>query len=231
MHDATELFAAIEEGDNDRVTAIVTADPALARARDAEGVSALLRARYRFDRAMTDVLLAASPGLDVFESAAFGRVDRLAGLLEEDPGLVTAWSGDGFTALHLAAFFGKDAEARLLLERGADPSVTSRNDLAVQPLHSAAAGRHDDVFRTLVAAGADVRATQRHGWTPLHQAAQHGDGDLVELFLAAGADPAAATDAGEDPGRTAERAGHPAIAECIREAAAITRPVDDRRPL
>ena len=45
-----DLFAAIEAGDVARVRAMLEADPSLASARDAEGVSALMRARYRFDR-------------------------------------------------------------------------------------------------------------------------------------------------------------------------------------
>ena len=47
-----DLFAAIDAGDVDRVRATLDADPSLAMARDHEGVSALLRARYRRDRAL-----------------------------------------------------------------------------------------------------------------------------------------------------------------------------------
>ena len=61
--------------------------------------------------------------------------------------------------------------------------------MRVQPLHGAAAGRHIEVCRLLIASGADVNATQQHDFTPLHAAAQHGDNELVELFLSAGADP------------------------------------------
>ena len=80
-----ELFSAIEAGDVDRIRALVAADPALAGARDVEGVSALMRARYRSDRGATQALLEAGPDLDVFEAAAFGDLDRLTALLGERP--------------------------------------------------------------------------------------------------------------------------------------------------
>ena len=110
-----DLFAAIDAGDADRVGAMLDADPTLAMARDHEGVSALLRARYRLDRALAEAVKARVAALDVFEAATFGDLDRLAVLLEADPGLTDRRSGDGFTAVHLAAFFGQDDAVRLLL--------------------------------------------------------------------------------------------------------------------
>ena len=96
----------------------------------------------------------------------------------------------------------------------------SVNELQVQPLHSAASGRHHEVCRVLIAAGADVNATQRHEFTPLHAAAKHGDAELVELFLSAGADPTARTEAGDTPADTAEAAGHVDVARRLREVVA-----------
>src|SRR4029077_2716935 len=104
-----------------------------------------------------------------------------------------AFAGDGFTALHLAAFFGKAESARLLLDAGAEVNAISDNEMRVEPLHSAAAGGHRDVCRVLLAAGADVDAVQRDSYAPLHAAAQLGDDELVELFLAGGAAPSAPT--------------------------------------
>lgn len=215
-----DLIDAVTAGDAVRVAELVAADPALASARDRDGVSVLMLSRYRSDRATVDALLAADPELDVFEATSLGYIDRLLERLDEDPARATAFSPDGFTALHLAAFFGKTEAARTLIEAGAGVRIHSRNELMVQPLHSAAAGRHHEVCWLLIAAGADVNARQRHGFTPLHAAAQHGDDELVELLLSAGANPSARRDGGETPADTAEAAGHGDVARRLREVAA-----------
>ena len=216
MATAADLVEAVNAGDAERVRAILVDDAFLVAARDAAGVSVLMLARYRFDREVTDALLAADHELDVFEAAALGYVDRLRERLMDDPGAASAFSPDGFTALHFAAFFGKAEAAKVLLEHGASVDVYTRNPFANQPLHAAAAGRHIEVCRVLLAAGADVNATQHGGFTPLHEAAQHGDAEMTELFLSAGADPSSLTDAGETAADLAAAAGHADLAGRIR---------------
>jgi len=122
MGSSGELFAAIEAGDVETVRAAVLADPAVAMARDAQGVSALMRARYGSDQAIAQAILTGVSELDVFEAAAFGERDRLTALLDADPDAVTAFSPDGFTPLHLASFFGKHEAVELLLARGPSPT-------------------------------------------------------------------------------------------------------------
>lgn len=213
------FFPAVDAGDAETVSRLVTADPSLASARGADGVSALLHARYRSHRGVLEALLAADPEMDVFDAAALGHIDRLRHRLEEDPSRVTAVAADGFTALHLAAFFGKAEAARLLLEGGASVSTVGANDFANQPLHAAAAGRHIEVCRLLLAAGADVNATQHADYTPLHEAAGSGDVELAELFLSAGADPRAVTTDGRTPADVADGGDHPDLARRLREVA------------
>jgi ankyrin repeat protein len=127
-------------------------------------------------------------------------------------------SADGFTALHLAAFFGQPAVARLLLERGADPNPWASGDLRVQPLHSAVAGDHAEVAEMLVLGGADIDAAQRLGYTPLMGAAQNGMAATVELLLARGAAPKARNDDVLTAAELADRAGHHEVAATIRAA-------------
>lgn len=69
---------------------------------------------------------------------------------------------------------------------------------------------HDDVDTTkrLLAAGANVKASNRYGVTPLSLACTNGNGTIVDLLLAAGADPNAALPGGETPLMTASRTGN-----------------------
>lgn len=161
--------------------------------------SEVLDALYRGDRERVDALLADGPDLTIFEAAAVGDAARVHELLLLEAGFVDLWSPDGFTALHLAAFFGHPDVAAELLRRGADVSAVARNPLGVQALHSAAAGGHTDVARVLLEHGADPNARQEGGFVPIHAAAQSGNDELYELLVANGADQEAAT----DDGRTA----------------------------
>lgn len=220
MSTAQELIAAVHAGDADRVAEIVGEDPALASARDVDGVSALMWSRYRSNRAVTDALVAVDPELDVYEAAALGYLDRLRERLLEDEARLSALSPDGYTALHFAAFFAKPEAARILIDAGAPVDIVAANEMRVQPLHSAAAGHVTEVCRLLLAAGADVNARQAGGFTPLHEAAQNGDPEMVELFLSAGADATTTTDDGLTAADLAEAASHPDVARRLREVAA-----------
>ena len=210
------IFDAIRSGDVERVRALVAADRRLASARDDDGVSALLQARYHGRLDLVEALREAGTELDVFETAALGDTKRLRELLDADPELVGAWSSDGFTPLHLAAFFGHEEGARLLLERGADPAAVARNAMAVEPLHSAAAARQVGIAQALLEAGADPNARQQGGFVPLHAAGQNGDVELTRLLLEHGADPAARTDDGRTAADFAADSGHVELAESLR---------------
>ena len=142
-----------------------------------------------------------------------------SGALAEDAAApIDERSADGFTALHLAAFFGRPEVARLLLDRGADPKAWATGDLYVQPLHSAVAGGHEEVAAMLIHDGADIDAPQRHGYTPLMGAAQNGMAATVQLLLARGANPMARNDDVLTAAELAERAGHAEVAATIQAA-------------
>jgi ankyrin repeat protein len=208
-----DLFAAIDAGQLETVRAILSADPVLATSRDGDGVSALMHALYRGHRPAAELIAGKVASIDVFEAASLGRADDVTVLVAADPARAIAWSVDGFTPLHFAAFFGGGEAARALLAAGAQPNLQSRNDFDVMPIHSAVAGRHGDVVAVLLDAGADPNVRQRHGWTPLQGAAEHGDIETVDRLLRAGADPCAANDEGVTAADLARDAGHTALAE------------------
>lgn len=172
----------------------------------------VLEKLYAGDRAGADEAAAAGD-LDVFAAAAIGADDRLLTILAEDPEAATARADDGFTALHLAAFFGTPATVAALLAAGADPASVAGNASCVTPLHSALAHRDRDITALLLEAGAPVNAQQAGGYTALHSAAMHGDVGLVRLLIEHGADTALADDRGDTAADYARKGGHAEIAE------------------
>lgn len=219
MDDVERLFNAIGRRDAAEAGALIAANPALARARNADTLPVLRFARYIDDAQIFEALIAAGPPLDIFEAATIDKEARVKDLLDGDAALAKAYSEDGFTALHFAAYYGSPAVARLLIERGADIHATTRNVLANMPLHAAAAGRNIDICRMLLDAGADVNARQQGGYAPLHAPAQRGDRDLMALLLERGADAGATTDDGQTPADVARAQGNIEIAAELRALA------------
>lgn len=115
--------------------------------------------------------------LDLFEAAAFGDTRRLETLLDAgaDP---SAFAPDGYTPLQLAAFFGRTDATRLLIERGADLTAVSKNEMETYPLQAAVAGNHTEIARLLLDAGAP--ATERN----LESARQNANAELEALLRA-----------------------------------------------
>src|SRR5262249_45718807 len=158
-NDVELAFAAVRSGKRDELAALLANDRGLAAARSASGVSILLEARYHNQLDLVELLLSAAQPLDIFEASAIaGGEGQGAALLENDPGLARAFSADGFTALHLAAYFAQEAMARILLDRGANPDAVSRNAMHLRPLHSAAAGKAGGILAMLLDRGADASA-------------------------------------------------------------------------
>lgn len=146
-----------------------------------DAVSPLLLALYegRIDDA--EALRRQSPGLELFEAAAFGDVARLRELLGggADP---SAFAPDGYTPLQLAAFFGRLQAAELLVERGADLTAVSTNEMETYPLQAAVAGDHTEIARFLLDAGAPATARS------LESARQNRNEELERLLLERGAE-------------------------------------------
>lgn len=183
----------VKKGDLAAVQETLDRDPSLLDALNEAGQSALLLAKYYRQEETASHLLSLKPKLDVFLACAAGHTDIAMAEIDRDPMLLESHSCDGWTPLHLAAFFGHDGLVKALLDHGASVEARSTNAMKNTPLHAASAW-HISTMRLLLENGANPNATQEGGWTALHAAAQNGDRETSELLLAHGADVQARAD-------------------------------------
>ena len=207
------LLDAMRRRNARQVAELLAADPALALARAAGGETLVLHACYLGAPELVPVLLAGRAP-DACEAAALGDVAALRTALEDDDDARVRRSSDGWTPLHLAAFFGREEAAALLIDHGAPINGHATNATRNTPLHAALAGAVSaTLVRRLVMAGASVTARDAHGATPLHLAASRGADPLCDLLLARGADVHARMADGTTAAQMAANRGFPALAE------------------
>ena len=213
-----EFLDAATCGDVSKVRAMLQSDPSLARARDENGVSVIMKSTYYGKKAVVAALLDTGIELDVFEAAATGQTERASSLIGKDPSLLNAYSSDGFTPLGFAVFFGQSELVKALLKAGADVNAASRESMKVTPLASAAAAKQTDIARLLIEHGANVNARAASGHIPLHEASANGNVELVKLLIEKGADVNAKTDDGKTPLDFAIEYKRPEVIELLHES-------------
>lgn len=189
MTTGEQLIEAAKAGDEAMVARLLETDPALRSYRAATGETPLMAALYRGHRRIVALMVDQGVTLDIFAGAAVGRLDVVRGAVESSPGSINTHAYDGWTPLHLGAFFGRREVVEWLLDRGAAVDAESRNSLRNTPLHAALAGGHDDVAMLLIDRGALTDARDAGGHTPLHIAAESGSIGAVKALLDRGADP------------------------------------------
>ncbi|MGA8028323.1 MAG: ankyrin repeat domain-containing protein [Bryobacteraceae bacterium] len=188
MSDLKSFHEQVKRGDLDSLRVSLAGDASLLDATNESGQTAFLLAKYYRQEPIAEYLLTLKPKLDVFTASVAGLTPAVTAEIDRDPALLEAHSTDGWTPLHLAAFFGHPELAEALLDRGAHIDARSANAAKNTPLHAAAAGGKTAVVQLLLKRGADVNARQEAGFTALHSAAQAGNREMVEALIAHGAD-------------------------------------------
>ena len=211
----SEMIEAVKLKDLARVQALLEQDEAGLATRGEGGETPILTAVYYGAHEVTELLRARGARLNLFEAAALGETARLQEILNDDPARIDELSHDGWTPLHLTAFFGHLEAAGFLLDRGANPRLISRNRMANTALHAALAGRRTAIAHLLVSHGADIRVGDSAGWTPLHHAVYNGDLACTALILEAGADTGIMNEKGETPLAVAQQRGHGEVADLL----------------
>lgn len=212
-----QLFQAITDGDADEIRRLLEQDSALAEARNEQGISAVMLACYHQRPECLSLLRAKRSKLNLFEASAVGSVEDAVAALQTE--LVNTRSPDGFSALHLAAFFGHPQVAEILVHAGAEINIESENGARLAPLNSAAACRNREaalaIASLLLSHGADPNHAQTGGYTPLHSAAASGNEELIHALLKSGVDRDQKSADGRTASMFAREHGHLKIAEML----------------
>jgi ankyrin repeat protein len=279
-----DIHSACALGKTAEGLALLKANPRLARARDARlRRTPLFWAARSGDVKLVEALLAQGAEVNLHAGRYREPGNVITGPSVWDSAKAEA-SGD--TPLHLAAGGGHLEVARLLLGRRADVNARDENDqtplhLACANHHAAVvkllldqggapntkdsegdtplhAGSKDTrCIEHLLAARADINATNKEGKTPLFRTADAGAGKAAELLLARGArldlfsacllgkaeavrkllakdpealDRSAGSSLGETPLMLAARAGHATVVRLLLERGAKYDPARVRYP-
>jgi ankyrin repeat protein len=169
------------------------------------------------DLSRIEALVKADPSLAIFAASIQGHTQEIEQLTAGNRSLASGLSSDGWTPLHLAAFFGHKETAQALLNKGALVDARSTNAMQNTPLHAAASGRKLEVAKLLLDRGAAPNARQHGGWTPLHSAAQNGDLPMAEVLLAAGADVQARAENNQSALDLALTKGHQGLVDLLEK--------------
>ncbi len=215
MPDVRAFQDAVKKGDLEAVRGALASDPGLLNSVNEAGQGSFLLAKYYRQEAMASFLLQQGAKLNFFDECVAGQTESVMAQIEATPALLEAHSGDGWTPLHLAAFFGANDLAEALLNKGAEIDIRSTNNMQNTPLHAAVAGRRGPMVKFLLEHGADANARQSGGWSALQGAAQNGDREMVETLIAHGAHINARSDNNQCALDMALMRGHQDIADLL----------------
>jgi len=220
MGDVKAFQEKVKNGDLAGVRSALAEDPALLNALNETGQSAFLLAKYYRQPQIAEYLLSLNPKLDLFDACVAGKAEMVLDEIDRDPSLLESHSSDGWTPLHLAAFFGQAELAKGLLNRGAAIDARSTNAMVNTPLHAATAGRSTELVKLLLERGADANARQHGGWTALQSAAQSGCLEIAKMLVEHGAEIGARADNNQSALDMALSNGHGATATFLEQQGA-----------
>ncbi|MBZ8120713.1 hypothetical protein CJ999_03880 [Bacillus thuringiensis] len=123
----------------------------------------------------------------IAQAVISGNREKVVEFIKASPSIVNECSEDGWTPLHLAAYFGQKEIASFLLESGADIHSRAKNENENTPLQAAIANKQSELVTFLIEKGSDVNIMQSGGWTGLHEAALLGNEEIIMLLLKNGA--------------------------------------------
>jgi ankyrin repeat protein len=166
MSNFKNLFA-LADRDDAVALLIELGDMPTHRVRSESGETLFLYSLYRGKQKCVEALRKRGD-LTLQEAAAAGDVPRIEELIGRAPWTIQSLSADGWTAVHLAAFLGRDG----------DPDITPKHGYT--PLMEAASNGYAAAVDVLLAAGADKTRKHPNGNTAADFAREKGHPELIE---------------------------------------------------
>ncbi len=186
------LYIAIQGNDIPSVKRIIKDHPNQLTDVNEYGITPILYALYTNKPDIAKLLYQAKHTFTIHECVGMDDLSCVADILDKAPEKAMEFSMDGWTPLHLAAFWGHQDMLDMLLKRGAQIDRPSLSDASFgnSPLQAAIGKGQVKAVRLLLERGANVAFSQEPSHlTPLHIAASRSNIEIVQLLLEWGADP------------------------------------------
>ena len=215
MSDVRPLMHAIQNRDTEAARAALARDASQATDPLPGGLSPLMFALYNGAQEIAELLRAYRP-LSLHEAVALDDTPAVARHVLDAPDAIRRHSVDGWTPLHLAAFFGQRDALLVLIGLGAPIDSISENPMQNTPMHAAIAGpAGEQMAPLLIGFGADVHHVGDSGITALHLAATRGFNGLTRLLMARGVDRSLKTEDDKTAADLARERGHLDVAHLL----------------
>jgi|TARA_R110000822_G_scaffold82153_12_gene194492 ankyrin repeat protein len=206
---------AIQNRDTEAARAALARDASQATDPLPGGLSPLMFALYNGAQEIAELLRAYRP-LSLHEAVALDDTPAVARHVLDAPDAIRRHSVDGWTPLHLAAFFGQRDALLVLIGLGAPIDSISENPMQNTPMHAAIAGpAGEQMAPLLIGFGADVHHVGGSGITALHLAATRGFNGLTRLLMARGVDRSLKTEDDKTAADLARERGHLDVAHLL----------------
>ncbi|XP_051537650.1 ankycorbin isoform X2 [Myxocyprinus asiaticus] len=188
------LLSAVEHGEADKVTSLISKKGASPTKLDSEGKSALHVAATRGQVECLAVILAHGADVSLQDASGFTALHLAAKnnhpecvrKLIQSKCVVDAVDISGRTALHHTSANGNTAIVHLLCEHKCQVNLKDLDGLT--PLLLSTRHAHAEVCQSLVDCGADVNACDKNGRTAVMLASESSCPAAVELLVQRGAD-------------------------------------------
>uniref|UniRef100_A0A673MXG4 Ankycorbin-like n=1 Tax=Sinocyclocheilus rhinocerous TaxID=307959 RepID=A0A673MXG4_9TELE len=188
------LLSAVEHGEADKVTSLLSKKGACPTKLDSEGKSALHVAATRGQAECLAVILAHGADVSLQDASGFTALhlaaknnhSECAKKLLQTKCVVDALDGSGRTALHHAAASGDAVIVQLLCKHRCH--VNLKDSDGFTPLLLSARNAHAEVCQSLLDWGADINARDKNGRTAVMLASESSCPAAVELLVQRGAD-------------------------------------------